>query len=161
MSAFHDLQALAIDGSPAPFSAWKGHALLIVNTASACGYTPQFAGLQALWERYRERGLVVVGFPSNEFGRQDPGTHEQIAAFCQKNYGVTFPMMAKVEVNGEAAHPVWKWLKAHAPGPKGGEPIAWNFSKFLVGRDGAVRARYASGDRPEALAADIEAALAA
>ena len=161
MSAFHALQALAIDGSPAPFSAWKGHALLIVNTASACGYTPQFAGLQALWERYRERGLVVVGFPSNEFGRQDPGTHEQIAAFCQKNYGVTFPMMAEVEVNGEAAHPVWKWLKAHAPGPKGGEPIGWNFSKFLVGRDGAVRARYASGDRPEALAADIEAALAA
>lgn len=161
MSAFHELQALAIDGSPAPFSGWKGHAVLIVNTASACGYTPQFAGLQALWERYRERGLVVVGFPSNEFGRQDPGTHEQIAAFCQKNYGVTFPMMAKVEVNGEAAHPVWKWLKAHAPGPKGAEAIGWNFSKFLVGRDGAVRARYASGDRPEALAADIEAALAA
>ena len=161
MSTFHDLQAQAIDGSPAPFSAWKGHAVLIVNTASACGYTPQFGGLQALWERYRERGLVVVGFPSNEFGRQDPGTHEQIAAFCQKNYGVSFPMMAKVEVNGEAAHPVWKWLKAHAPGPKGGEPISWNFAKFLVGRDGAVRARYASGDKPEALAADIEAALAA
>jgi len=161
MSTFHDLQAQSIDGSPAPFSAWKGHVLLIVNTASACGYTPQFAGLQALWERYRERGLVVVGFPSNEFGRQDPGTHEQIAAFCQKNYGVTFPMMAKVEVNGEAAHPVWKWLKAQAPGPKGGEPVGWNFSKFLVGRDGAVRARYAPGDRPEALATEIEAALAA
>ena len=161
MSTFHELQAQAIDGTPAPFSAWQGRVLLIVNTASACGYTPQFGALQALWERYRNRGLVVVGFPSNEFGRQDPGTHEQIAAFCQKNYGVSFPMMAKVEVNGEAAHPVWKWLKANAPGPKGGEPISWNFAKFLVGRDGAVRARYASGDKPEALAADIEAALAA
>jgi len=161
MTTLHELQAQAIDGSPAPLSAWKGHVLLIVNTASACGHTPQFGGLQALWERYRERGLVVVGFPSNEFGRQDPGTHEQIAAFCQKNYGVSFPMMAKVEVNGAGAHPVWQWLKANAPGADGAAPISWNFAKFLVGRDGQVRARYAPGAKPDSLAADIEAALAA
>lgn len=161
MSTFHELQAQAIDGTPAPFSAWQGRVLLIVNTASACGYTPQFGALQALWERYRDRGLVVVGFPSNEFGRQDPGSNAEIAGFCQKNYGVTFPMMAKVEVNGDGAHPVWQWLKANAPGAQGSAPISWNFAKFLVGRDGRVRARYAPGDKPESLAADIEAALAA
>jgi glutathione peroxidase len=161
MSTLHDLQAQAIDGSPVLFSAWQGHVLLIVNTASACGYTPQFGGLQALWERYRERGLVVVGFPSNEFGRQDPGSNDEIAGFCQRNYGVSFPMMAKTEVNGAGAHPVWQWLKANAPGADGAAPISWNFAKFLVGRDGQVRARYAPGAKPDSLAADIEAALAA
>lgn len=161
MSSLHDLQAQAIDGSPASFSAWQGRVLLIVNTASACGHTPQFGGLQALWERYRDRGLVVVGFPSNEFGRQDPGSNDEIAGFCQRNYGVSFPMMAKAEVNGEGAHPVWQWLKANAPGADGAAPISWNFAKFLVGRDGRVRARYAPGAKPDSLAADIEAALAA
>lgn len=159
-SAF-DFVAASIDGQPAHLSSQRGRVLLIVNTASACGFTPQFAGLQKLHDRYAAQGLTVIGFPCNQFGAQDSGSNSEIGAFCQKNYGVSFPMMAKVEVNGEAAHPVWKWLKAHAPGPKGGEPIGWNFSKFLVGRDGAVRGRYASGQGPEALAADIEAALAA
>lgn len=156
-----DFEAIDITGQPVKMADFKGRVVLVVNTASACGFTPQFRGLEDLWKRYGERGLMVVGFPCNQFGGQDPKDNADIASFCQLNYGVTFPMMAKVEVNGEAAHPVWKWLKANAPGPKGGEPVGWNFSKFLVGRDGAVRARYAPGDRPEALAADIEAALAA
>ena len=135
--------------------------LLIVNTASKCGFTPQFAGLEQLWRDYRERGLVVVGFPSNEFGAQDPGSNDEIAGFCQLNYGVTFPMMAKVEVNGDAAHPLWSWLKAAAPGVLGSEAVKWNFTKFLVGRDGQVIRRYAPTDTPDKLRADIEAALAA
>jgi glutathione peroxidase len=134
--------------------------LLIVNTASACGFTPQFAGLEALWESYAARGLVVVGFPSNQFGGQDPGANEQIASFCQLNYGVSFPMMAKVDVKGGGAHPLWKWLSAEAPGLLGSQSVKWNFTKFLVGRDGKVIRRYAPTDTPESLKADIEAALA-
>ena len=134
--------------------------LLIVNTASACGFTPQFAGLETLWETYRERGLVIVGFPSNEFGRQDPGSNDEIASFCQVNYGVSFPMMAKAQVNGEGAHPLWQWLKAEAPGILGSKAIKWNFTKFLVGRDGQVRKRYAPNDTPQSLITDIEASLA-
>jgi glutathione peroxidase len=159
-SAF-DFEALSIDGRPAQFASQRGKVLLVVNTASACGYTPQFAGLEALWQRYRDRGLVVVGFPSNQFGGQDPGSNAEIGAFCQKNYGVSFPMMAKVDVNGAGAHPMWRWLKAEAPGLLGTEAIKWNFTKFLVGRDGRVIQRYAPGDAPEAMAADIETALAA
>lgn len=157
----HDFEAVSIDGQRADFASQRGKVLLIVNTASQCGFTPQFAGLEALWQRYRDRGLVVVGFPCNQFGGQDPGSDAEIGAFCQKNYGVSFPMMAKVEVNGAQAHPLWKWLKAQAPGLLGSEAIKWNFTKFLVGRDGRVIKRYAPTDSPESIAKDIEAALAA
>ncbi|MDE2159632.1 MAG: glutathione peroxidase, partial [Burkholderiales bacterium] len=139
----------------------RGKVLLIVNTASACGYTPQFGGLEQLSRDYAARGLVVVGFPCNQFGGQDPGSEAEIAGFCQKNYGVTFPMMAKVKVNGAEAHPLWAWLKSQAPGLLGIEAIKWNFTKFLVGRDGRVIRRFGPGDAPDALRADIEKALAA
>src|SRR5262249_52503870 len=135
--------------------------MLIVNTASECGFTPQFDGLEKLWQAYRDRGLVVMGFPSNQFGGQDPGTNDEIATFCQRNYGVSFPMMAKVEVNGGNAHPLWKWLTSEKPGLLGTQAIKWNFTKFLVGRDGRVLKRYAPTDTPESLKKDIEAALAA
>jgi glutathione peroxidase len=157
----YDFEALSITGETAQLSTQRGKVLLVVNTASACGFTPQFAGLEKLWHDYRERGLVVVGFPSNEFGGQDPGANEQIASFCQLNYGVSFPMMAKVQVNGRQAHPLWQWLKAQAPGLLGTEGIKWNFTKFLVGRDGQVLKRYAPNDTPDSLRKDIEEALAA
>ncbi|MEO7151785.1 MAG: glutathione peroxidase [Burkholderiaceae bacterium] len=160
-TSLFDFEARAIDGRPAHFASQRGRVLLIVNTASACGYTPQFAGLEALWRRHADRGLVVVGFPSNEFGAQDPGSDTEIASFCQVNYGVSFPMMAKVQVNGPQAHPLWQWLKAQAPGLLGSESVKWNFTKFLIGRDGRVRKRYGPGDAPEAIEPDIEAALAA
>jgi glutathione peroxidase len=159
--SIYDFEALSIDGKPAHLSTQRGKVLLIVNTASQCGFTPQFAGLEKLWQDYRDRGLVIVGFPSNEFGGQDPGSNDDIASFCQLNYGVSFPMMAKVKVNGADAHPVWKWLKAEAPGLLGTEGVKWNFTKFLVGRDGRVIKRYAPNDAPESLRADIEKALAA
>ena len=155
----HDFEALSIDGRPAHFSTQRGRVLLIVNTASACGFTKQFGGLEKLWQDYADRGLVVIGFPSNEFGAQDPGANSQIADFCQRNYGVSFPMMAKVQVNGRAAHPLWQWLKAQAPGLFGSEAVKWNFTKFLVGRDGRVIRRYAPTDSPESMRADIVAAL--
>ncbi len=154
-----DFDATSITGSPAPLAEHKGKVMLIVNTASACGFTPQFEGLEALWKAYRDRGLVVLGFPSNQFGAQDPGSNGEIAQFCQKNYGVDFPMMAKVNVNGGDAHPLWKWLTAEAPGLLGTKAIKWNFTKFLVGRDGQVIKRYAPNDAPKSLQADIEAAL--
>jgi glutathione peroxidase len=157
----YDFQALSIDGQPADLSTQRGKVLLIVNTASACGFTPQFAGLEKLWQDYRDRGLVIVGFPSNQFGGQDPGSNEEIGTFCQRNYGVSFPMMAKVDVNGGQAHPLWQWLTTEAPGFLGSKAIKWNFTKFLVGRDGQVRQRYAPTDSPESLRKDIEAALAA
>ena len=161
MSSIYDFEALSIDGKTAQLGTQRGKVLLIVNTASACGFTPQFAGLEELWKTYRDQGLVVIGFPSNQFGKQDPGPNEEIASFCQLNYGVDFPMMAKVDVNGEQAHPLWKWLTAEAPGLLGSKAIKWNFTKFLVGRDGKVLKRYAPTDRPESLKQDIEAALAA
>lgn len=157
----YDFEAVSIDGKPAHLSSQRGKVLLIVNTASACGFTPQFGGLEKLWETYRDRGLVVVGFPSNQFGQQDPGSNDEIASFCQINYGVSFPMMGKVDVNGANAHPLWKWLTAEAPGILGSKSIKWNFTKFLVGKDGQVIKRYAPNDPPESLAKDIEAALAA
>ena len=160
MTTAFDFQATAISGEPADLASQRGQVLLIVNTASACGFTPQFGGLEQLWQDYRDRGLVVIGFPSNEFGAQDPGSNDEIASYCQRNYGVSFPMMAKVEVNGAGAHPLWRWLKAQAPGLLGTEGIKWNFTKFLVGRDGRVIRRYAPKDEPAALRADIEAALA-
>ena len=157
----HDFSATAIDGRPVELSAWRGKVLLIVNTASRCGFTPQFAGLQSLWQDYRGRGLVVLGFPSNQFGAQDPEPDDRIALFCERNYGVDFPMMAKVEVNGARAHPLWRWLTDQAPGLLGTRAVKWNFTKFLVGRDGRVIGRFAPTERPESLRGPIEAALAA
>jgi len=161
MTTAYDFEATTIDGKPAPLAAQRGKVLLIVNTASACGFTPQFAGLEALWKKYTDKGLVVVGFPSNQFGHQDPGSNDEISSFCQLNYGVSFPMMAKTDVNGGDAHPLYKWLTAEAPGILGTKAIKWNFTKFLVGKDGQVLKRYAPTDTPESLSADIEAALAA
>ena len=160
-STLPDIEAQDISGKTVRLADHAGRVLLIVNTASACGFTPQFAGLETLWATYRDRGLVVLGFPSNEFGGQDPGSNDQIASFCQMNYGVNFPMMAKIEVNGPGAHPLFVWLKDQAPGLLGSKGIKWNFTKFLVGRDGRVIKRYAPQDAPAKLAADIEAALAA
>ncbi|WP_425257091.1 glutathione peroxidase [Rubrivivax sp. RP6-9] len=157
----YDFEAVSIDGQPAHLASQRGKVLLIVNTASACGFTPQFAGLEQLWQDYRDKGLVIVGFPSNEFGGQDPGSNEEIASFCQLNYGVSFPMMAKVKVNGAEAHPLWQWLTAEARGVLGTQAVKWNFTKFLVGKDGQVLKRYAPTDKPESLRADIDKALAA
>jgi glutathione peroxidase len=155
----YDFSADTIDGRPQPLSDYSGQLLLVVNTASACGYTPQFAGLESLWKEFQGRGLTVMGFPSNEFGAQDPGSNGEIAAFCQKNYGVSFPMMAKVQVNGPQAHPLWQWLREQAPGTSPDGAIAWNFAKFLIGRDGRVLQRFEPGDKPAALRPAIEAAL--
>ena len=159
MTSIQDFEAVDITGKSVRLADQAGKLLLIVNTASQCGFTPQFAGLEKLWETYQDRGLVVMGFPSNEFGRQDPGSNDEIASFCQLNYGVSFPMMAKVDVHGGDAHPLFQWLKTEAPGLLGSQAIKWNFTKFLVGRDGQVIRRYAPQDKPESLAADIEAAL--
>jgi glutathione peroxidase len=161
MNTMANFTAERIDGSPLALADLQGRVLLIVNTASACGFTPQFAGLEVLHQRYKDQGLTILGFPCNQFGAQDPGNNAEIGAFCQKNYGVSFDMMAKVEVNGSQAHPLFQWLKAQAPGVLGSEAIKWNFTKFLVGKDGLVRKRYASMDAPEKLTKDIEAALAA
>jgi glutathione peroxidase len=155
-----DFQATSLDGKPIDLAQYRGKVALIVNTASACGFTPQFAGLEKLHARYEAQGLSVLGFPCNQFGAQDPGSNGEIAAFCKKNYDVHFPMMAKVDVNGADAHPLWKWLTAEAPGLLGSKAVKWNFTKFLVGRDGEVIRRYAPQDAPEGLAKDIEAALA-
>jgi glutathione peroxidase len=150
-----------IDGTHLSLAELQGKVLLVVNTASACGFTPQFEGLEELHKTYGAQGLAVIGFPCNQFGAQDSGSNEEIAAFCQRNFGVSFAMMEKVDVNGDAAHPLFKWLKAEAPGLLGSEAIKWNFTKFLVGKDGRVLKRYASMDAPAKLAKDIEAALAA
>jgi len=161
MPSVYDFEAQQINGQTVPLKQFEGQVLLIVNTASACGFTPQFAGLETLHQSYGERGLVVLGFPCNQFGHQDPGSDEQIASFCQLNYGVSFPMMSKIEVNGADAHPLYRWLTAEAPGLLGSKMIKWNFTKFLVGKDGRVIRRYAPQDAPAKLAGDIEQALAA
>jgi glutathione peroxidase len=161
MSSVYDFEAQSIDGKKVSLKDYQGRVLLIVNTASACGFTPQFKGLQALWDEYQTQGLTVLGFPSNEFGAQDPGANDEIASFCEMNYGVNFPMMAKVEVNGAGAHPLYQWLKKAKPGLLGSEGIKWNFTKFLVGKDGTVLKRYAPQDTPEKIREDIAAALAA
>ncbi len=161
MSSIYDFEALKINGQPVPLSQFKGRVMLIVNTASACGFTPQLDGLEKLNKTYAQQGLVVLGFPCNQFGAQEPGSNEEIIEFCQMNYGVSFPMMAKIEVNGPQAHPLYRWLEAEAPGLLGSKSIKWNFTKFLVGRDGKVLKRYAPTDGPASLAPDIEAALAA
>jgi len=159
MSSIYDFHASGIAGSPVSLADYRGKVMLIVNTASACGFTPQFAGLEELHQTYGGRGLAVLGFPCNQFGAQDPGSNAEIGAFCQKNYGVTFAMMEKIDVNGQQAHPLFQWLKQQAPGLLGSEGIKWNFTKFLIGRDGQVIKRYASLDKPAALATDIEKAL--
>ena len=159
--SLYDLEAQSIDNQTVPLSRFKGQVMLIVNTASACGFTPQFTGLEKLHKTYADQGLAVLGFPCNQFASQDPGDDAQIANFCQKNYGVSFQMMSKVKVNGSDAHPLYQWLTAEAPGILGSKAIKWNFTKFLVGRDGRVIKRYAPQDSSEKITKDIEAALAA
>ena len=160
MKSIYDFEALQMSGQSLALSEMRGQVMLIVNTASACGFTPQFGGLEKLHQAYQQQGLAVLGFPCNQFGGQDPGSNESIASFCQLNYGVSFPMMTKIEVNGPQAHPLYQWLCAEAPGLLGSKAIKWNFTKFLIGRNGAVLKRYAPMDKPEKLASDIEAALA-
>jgi glutathione peroxidase len=161
MSSIYDFEAQQINGQNISLAGYKGKVLLIVNTASKCGFTPQFGGLEELHKAYTGKGLVVLGFPCNQFGSQDPGADGEIAEFCQLNYGVSFPMMGKIDVNGPAAHPLYKWLSAEAPGLLGSKSIKWNFTKFLVGKDGQVIRRYAPTDKPADLAKDVETALAA
>ena len=160
MTTIYDFEALQITGKPITLKQFEGKAMLIVNTASACGFTPQFAGLEDLHKTYGDQGLVVLGFPCNQFGSQDSGKNSEIAEFCQLNYGVSFPMMEKIDVNGGNAHPLYQWLTKEAPGILGSQSIKWNFTKFLVGKDGEVIQRYAPTDTPKSMAQDIEAALA-
>ncbi len=159
MTTVYDFDALTITGKSVPLKQYEGKPMLIVNTASACGFTPQFAGLEELHKTYAAKGLVVLGFPCNQFGAQDKGNNDEIAEFCQLNYGVSFPMMAKIDVNGSGAHPLYQWLSSEAPGLLGTKAIKWNFTKFLVGKDGQVLKRYAPTDTPKSMAEDIEAAL--
>jgi glutathione peroxidase len=157
-----DFSATLLDGRTVALGEFRGHVLLIVNTASQCGFTPQYAGLEALYRRYRERGFAVLGFPSNQFGRQEPGTADEIGAFCQGKYGVSFPLFAKVDVNGPRAHPLYRFLKREKPGLFGllsRGRISWNFTKFLVWRSGRVAARFSPGASPESLAGPIEELL--
>jgi glutathione peroxidase len=160
MTTAFDFQASSLDGKPVDLADFRGKVLLIVNTASQCGFTPQYKGLQALHERYGAQGLEVLGFPCNQFGGQEPGDAPEIGAFCERNFGVSFPLFDKVEVNGAGAHPLWRWLTAEAPGLLGSEAVKWNFTKFLVRRDGSVFKRYAPQASPESIAADIERLLA-
>ena len=155
----YDFSAQLLDGTPESLGRWRGDVLLVVNTASKCGFTPQYEGLEALQERFAERGFSVLGFPCNQFGNQEPGDAAAIGGFCQKNYGVSFPMFAKVEVNGAGAHPLFAWLKQQKPGLLGLSGIKWNFTKFLLDRQGRVVERYAPTTKPKTLAAPIEALL--
>lgn len=157
-----DFEAQTLEGRPKKLADYRGKVLLIVNTASQCGFTPQYTGLEKLYRTYKDRGLMVLGFPCNQFGAQEPGSADQIGAFCEKNYGVSFPMFAKIEVNGEMTHPLYRYLKKEKKGllgPLGGGAIRWNFTKFLVDREGRVVSRHAPSTKPESLAADIETLL--
>jgi len=160
MSTIFDYSADTLAGTPASLAQYRGQVLLIVNTASHCGFTPQYKGLEAVYQQFKERGVSVLGFPCNQFGQQEPGQADEIGAFCEKNYGVTFPLFAKVDVNGDQAHPLFKQLKQDAPGILGTQAIKWNFTKFLVRKDGRVYKRYAPTTTPEELIADIEVLLA-
>ncbi len=151
----YDFEAATIDGKTQKLSDYRGKTVLVVNVASACGYTPQYAGLEALYREHKGSGLVVLGFPCNQFGTQEPGTEKEIAAFCETHYGVTFPLFAKVDVNGENEHPLFKWLKSQKKGIFGTAAIKWNFSKFLIDANGDVVKRYGSGDTPEAIEKDL------
>ena len=154
-----DFSANALDGTPVDLSRYRGKVLLIVNTASQCGFTPQYKGLEQLYRAYHERGLEVLGFPCNQFRQQEPGSAAEIGAFCEKNFGVSFPLFAKIDVNGDHAHPLFRHLKREAPGVLGTQAVKWNFTKFLVGRDGRVLKRYAPTTKPEDITRDIEALL--
>jgi glutathione peroxidase len=158
-TSLYDIPVKTLDGKPASLADYRGKVLLIVNVASACGMTPQYKGLEALYRRHKDDGLVVLGFPCNQFGAQEPGSAEEIQNFCSLTYDVTFPLFAKIDVNGANAHPLYNLLKAECPGVLGTEPIKWNFTKFLVGRDGAVIDRYAPTTTPEAIENAIRSAL--
>ena len=155
----YDFTAETLEGAPAPLSDYRGKVLLIVNTASKCGFTPQYEGLEKLWRTYKDRDFAVLGFPCNQFGAQEPGDAAEIANFCSLTYDVSFPMMKKIDVNGPAAHPLYAWLKKQKKGVLGTEGIKWNFTKFLIGKDGVPVKRYASVTKPEKLADDIEQVL--
>ena len=159
MPSIYDFSVDDIHGKPVKLDKYRNKVMLIVNTASKCGFTPQYKGLEALYEKFHGKGLEILGFPCNQFGAQEPGTEKEIAQFCELNYGVTFPLFAKVEVNGRNTVPVYKYLKAEKSGLLGSEAIKWNFTKFLVDRKGKVLARYAPNDTPESMAGDIEKAL--
>lgn len=158
MTNIYQFEAELLDGKNKSFADYEGKVLLVVNTASKCGFTPQFAGLEKLYEKYKPQGFEVLGFPCNQFGGQDPGSNEQIGAFCQKNYGVSFPMFAKVDVKGPEAHAIFRYLTNNSKGILG-NGIKWNFTKFLIGKDGQVLNRYAPTTKPDALEQDIEQAL--
>jgi glutathione peroxidase len=159
MASVYDFTAQNIQGKPQALADYRGKVLLIVNVASKCGFTPQYRGLEALWRKYKDQGLVVLGFPCDQFGHQEPGDEAEIQTFCSMTYDVSFPMFAKIEVNGPRAHPLYQHLKAEAPGLLGSESIKWNFTKFLVDRSGKVVKRYAPTDKPEAIEPDIVALL--
>lgn len=159
MASVHDFTAQNIEGKPQRLSDYQGKVLLIVNVASKCGFTPQYRGLEALWRKYEDQGLVILGFPCDQFGHQEPGDEAEIQSFCSMTYDVSFPMFAKIEVNGAGAHPLYQHLKAEAPGLLGTEGVKWNFTKFLVDRSGKVVKRYAPTDKPEAIEPDIVALL--
>jgi glutathione peroxidase len=159
VSSVYDFTVDDIAGHPVALDRYKGKVLLVVNTASKCGFTPQYKGLEALYRKYSRQGLEVLGFPCNQFGAQEPGNEQEIATFCETNYSVTFPLFSKVDVNGEHAAPLYRFLKSEKPGLLGTEAIKWNFTKFLVDRHGSVVARYAPNDTPESLEADVAKAL--
>lgn len=159
MSNVLNFSATAIDGAQIDLSQYSGKVLLIVNTASKCGFTPQYQGLQQLFAQYEDRGFAVLGFPCDQFGHQEPGTEAEIGSFCERNFGVSFPLFAKIEVNGKSAHPLFAHLKAEAPGLLGSEAVKWNFTKFLVDRKGRVVARFAPATAPSAIAKEIEKLL--
>ncbi len=160
MTTIFDFNARSLDGKPVDLKTYRGKVLLIVNTASNCGFTPQYKGLEQVYEQFRDKGVEVLGFPCNQFGAQEPGTADEIGAFCEKNYGVTFPLFEKIDVNGANAHPLFKHLKSEARGVMGTEAIKWNFTKFLVRKDGTVYKRYAPQTEPKELMRDIEKLLA-
>ena len=157
-SALTDFHAESLDGQDVDLSAYAGKVVLVVNTASQCGFTPQYEGLQKLYDEYADQGFTILGFPCDQFGHQEPGDNDEIGAFCEKNFGVTFPLFAKVDVNGDAAHPVYQWLRGQKGGLLGSK-IKWNFTKFLIGKDGKVIDRFAPTTKPEKLTGDIEKAL--
>ena len=159
MTTFHDFSVDDITGKPVDLDRYKGKVVLVVNTASKCGFTPQYKGLEALYRKYKDQGLEVLGFPCNQFGSQEPGSEQEIATFCETNYDVTFPMFRKVDVNGESAAPVYKFLKSAKPGLLGTEAIKWNFTKFLVDRSGKVIERFAPNDTPESIERNVAKAL--
>ena len=159
MASIYDFSAKTLDGNDEKLEKYRGKTLLVVNVASKCGFTPQYEGLEALYRKFKGQGLVVLGFPCNQFGGQEPGREDEIREFCRAKYGITFPLFAKIDVNGANAHPVYKYLKHEAKGLLGSEAIKWNFTKFLVGKDGEVVKRYAPADTPKSLEKDIQAAL--